>query len=119
MWNALSQSDDIPTAIAASGALAILSQDPEICEKMVEFIGVDNLLELIADQEHPALQHRAGEALKNMVQATDRAAVFVAEKKGIIHLLQCIANSKSKEAKECCSAVVEKLSELQLINLDD
>jgi hypothetical protein len=119
MWNALTRSDDLPTAVAASGALAILSQDAEVCEKMLDYIGVDALLELVADQDHPELQHRAGEALKNLVEALDRAAVFIAEKKGIIQLLQCMAHSKSREAKECAKVVVEKLSELQLINMDE
>ena len=118
MLNALSRSDDFPTAKAASGALAILSADPEICDKMMEKISVDNFLELTHDSENPELQHRGAEALKNLINSNKETAKLVAEKGGLLAILNCIKTSKSKPAKEAAEEAYETLKSLNLGTFD-
>ncbi|CAG8483514.1 11619_t:CDS:1 [Paraglomus brasilianum] len=78
---ALSDVDDFETRRAASGALAILSTSPDVCQMIADRPrGVDVVLDLLND-ESPELMHRAAEIFKNM--ATLEGAVEKMVRKGV------------------------------------
>jgi len=63
---ALSDVDDFETRRAASGALAILSTSPDVCQMIADRPrGIDVVLDLLKD-ESSELMHRAAEIFRNM-----------------------------------------------------
>eukprot|EP00742_Colponemidia_sp_Colp-10_P010852 GILJ01011969.1.p1 GENE.GILJ01011969.1~~GILJ01011969.1.p1 ORF type:complete len:554 (+),score=88.39 GILJ01011969.1:338-1999(+) len=69
---AMSQSEDLATANAAAGALAMLTQIPEISSIIVEESGVDAILNALESSDN-GLQHRALVCLQNLVQEPKHA----------------------------------------------
>jgi len=113
IWGALCSSEDIPTAKASSGALATLSSDPEICQKIFEEVHLENLITLLGEED-PDLQHRAAAIIKNIVEDPKRAQV-VASKEGIVGLMHVMTKSTSLLAKQSATEALEALSKLNLV----
>lgn len=72
IWGALSGSEDINTVIASTGALAILSSDPKICENMLVYLdntnnGVVAILQDTFNNSDARVQHRTIEIIKNLL----------------------------------------------------
>ncbi|KAJ3154137.1 hypothetical protein HK101_001679 [Irineochytrium annulatum] len=67
MMIALCDVEDFETRRAASGALAILSSHPNTCKVLVnDSRGLEILMGILKDEDHPEVMHRAVETLKNI-----------------------------------------------------
>ncbi|CAG8464345.1 8833_t:CDS:2 [Diversispora eburnea] len=108
---ALSESEDFATKRAASGALAILSIDPESCQSIMKrSYGIDVLKALLIDQSEE-LQHRSLEIIKNMTKVDNNKEIVEALIKNKIH------EELAKFIKKCkiqslVSLAVEALKEI-------
>lgn len=116
IWAGLSGADDLKTALASSGALAILSSDPEICKVIYSIVGVDPFLQLIAENDGD-LQHRGAEVLKNFIFADKKIAEAIVEKGGVISLMKLLAEPLNKNAQQIASEALNELKKMNLIKV--
>jgi hypothetical protein len=113
IWTALSGSDDIPTAKASSGALAMLSGDEEIAQEIFKVVGVEPFFHLL-NSEDGDIQHRGAAIVKNMVLQKNIAEAFV-EKGGVLELMKVLGTSPNQPAQEAASAALDQLKDFNLI----
>lgn len=113
IWAGLSGSDDLETALASSGALAILSGDPDVCKVMIKILGVDPFLQLIKE-ENADLQYRGAEILKNCIELGKTYAEMIVSKGGVILLINVLAHS-NENAQQAASKALDDLKEMNLI----
>lgn len=92
---ALCSSSDIDTQRAASGTIAILSAiSPDVCRSLAHVDrAMTHICDLVRDKDHPDLQHRGAEVLKNCLLAGGDARSAV-EKAGGVDLLRSLATRR-------------------------
>lgn len=115
IWGGLSGSDDLPTKLAASGALAMISMDAEACQSIVDILEIELFL-LLANEDNGDVQHRATEVLKNIINLGRDAAQKVASKGGVLVLSKVLQTTKNPQAKENTNEALDKLTELKLLD---
>ncbi|KAI8066848.1 armadillo-type protein, partial [Gongronella butleri] len=80
LWLLLSDHDDMPTRRAASGTLAILSQDPDVAKMICEVDrAYERLAHLVAD-DSPEVQHRVIEIIRQIINHNIQGAMD-----GLVH----------------------------------
>lgn len=97
IFAAFAASDDRPTAVAASGALAMLSGDEEVLQNMITKIDPETFLSL-ALVEDPELNHRAMVVLKHSVDLKDKAYLQLLTDKGAGLVFAKVASSSGNPA---------------------
>ena len=92
IFAAFATADDRPTAIAASGALAMLSGDEEVCRHMITILNAETFLSL-ALTDDPELNHRAMVVLNNCVELKDESYLQLLKDKKAALVFAKVANS--------------------------
>jgi hypothetical protein len=100
-------SEDKPSQIAASGALAMLCQYDEVAARLAQHENFSNVLQLMAETDDPALQHRVASILSSVVEA-DGAPTGIREKcKSCIHEKRRSTGFSSQQADAIAKALLE------------
>jgi hypothetical protein len=140
IFAALTTSDDEKTAVAASGALAMLSGDGIICARILDICGLQPFIELVGgdiapdegDDDEPEsgdanaggdkppyttgdLQHRGAEVLKNCIRLGRPEAKRVMDADAVPALIKCLARPLSAGAAEACSVALKMLQKWDLL----
>ncbi|CAI9720409.1 protein unc-45 homolog B-like [Octopus vulgaris] len=109
--------EDQATALAASGALAILSSSVKICQKIVQVKNwLDHMLAL-AVNENIQIQHRGIYIITNMIRAEKDIAANIIESQ-ILEVLMAVSKFEDSEKtmiRECAEAALLKAAEYELI----
>ncbi|CAJ0630597.1 14130_t:CDS:2 [Entrophospora sp. SA101] len=114
---ALSDVDDFETRRAASGCLAILSTDQNVCKMILERPrGLLTLKDLL-DEQSVELQHRSVECLKNIASTNNKEMVEKLVESGIHKkLIELVKRNKEQVVTATC---VETLKEISKHLFDD
>ena len=114
--------EDVNLVRAASGALAILSQDREICSKIVACSEQwFNIISQLMACELPDIQHRGVYIVFNLMSADKDIAQRLVEST-MLELLMAIAiieEPERQKAKECAEGALDKAVEWGLIKPRD
>ncbi|CAG8669909.1 armadillo-type protein [Gigaspora rosea] len=106
---ALSDVEDFETRRAASGALAILSTSPDVCNMIVDRPrGIEILKDLISE-ESVEMQHRSVECFKNISKVSKEMSQRLVEAKVHENLTSLIKNCKTEPV---VATAVEALQEI-------
>ncbi|RIA80273.1 armadillo-type protein [Glomus cerebriforme] len=104
---ALSDVDDFETRRAASGALAILSTNPNVCKMILDRPKGIQILKDLFNENSPEIQHRAIECFKNIANIDkDKAELLV---KADLHkrMLELIKESKVESVVVTCAETLK------------
>lgn len=109
--------EDKPTAKAAAGALAILSNSLKVCQKIITVNDWVDLLLSLAVNECLEMQHRGIFIVMNMVAVDKDIAAKIVEGQllEVLIALSRFDESEKKTIKECAEAALQKLTEYELI----
>ncbi|KAJ1921576.1 SWI5-dependent HO expression protein 4 [Mycoemilia scoparia] len=114
LFVALSDCEDIPTKIAASGALGVLSSDSRVCRFLA--LSHPTAMTIITDlgedeSNDGALQHRAVAILANMLQSGDNEIVAKIKSNDKVQqvLKNLSTNSKFGHIKDLAKSAMEAL----------
>eukprot|EP00056_Hartaetosiga_gracilis_P005802 m.89143 g.89143 ORF g.89143 m.89143 type:complete len:1024 (+) comp12287_c0_seq2:79-3150(+) len=110
LFSGVEQEDfDLPTCMAASGGLALLSQSKDVCERIVEENqGLQILKELLVCGE-PGLQHRGLHIVRNMVEAGKDIAEKFTEKEMLVILTALFVTSTNDTVKQYTENILQQL----------
>ncbi|CAG8500156.1 4674_t:CDS:2 [Funneliformis caledonium] len=114
---ALSDVDDFETRRAASGALAILSTDPNVCKMILDRPNGIQILKDLFNENSPEIQHRAIECFKNIVSSDkDKAELLV---KAEVHkrMLELVKESKVESVVVTCAETLKILANYGLLKI--
>ncbi|CAI2169050.1 12045_t:CDS:2 [Funneliformis geosporum] len=114
---ALSDVEDFETRRAASGALAILSTDPNVCTMILDRPKGIQILKDLFNENSPEIQHRAIECFKNIAGSDkDKAELLV---KAEVHkrMLELVKESKVESVVVTCAEALKILSNYGLLNI--
>ncbi|CAG8462151.1 7296_t:CDS:2 [Funneliformis mosseae] len=114
---ALSDVDDFETRRAASGALAILSTDPNVCKMILDRPNGIQILKDLFNENSPEIQHRAIECFKNIVSSDkDKAELLV---KAEVHkrMLELVKESKVESVVVTCAETLKILANYDLLKI--
>ncbi|KAL1919420.1 uncharacterized protein VTP21DRAFT_2113 [Calcarisporiella thermophila] len=100
---ALSDVEDFETRRAASGALAILSNAPEVCKLIADNKRGFEVLSALVEEESPEAQHRGAECLKNMASCDNKEIAEKMVKAGIVEKLAQLARKSRVEPIVRCA----------------
>lgn len=112
-----SADEDVPTAKAAAGALAILSSSLIVCQKIVTVNSWVDLLLALTVNESLEMQHRGIYILMNMIGADKEIAAKIVEGQ-LLEVMMAVSRFEDPEKKtiqECAEAALQKLTEYELI----
>jgi hypothetical protein len=79
LWTLFSGEEDERLAIAASGGLCLLSQDPKICEQIMAVKSVMEILKELVTSASEELQFRGVYIVANLVESSKETAVQIME----------------------------------------
>ena len=79
LWTLFSGEEDERLAIAASGGLCLLSQDPKICEQIMAVKSVMDILKELVTSASEELQFRGVYIVANLVESSKETAVKIME----------------------------------------
>ncbi|CAH1758267.1 10349_t:CDS:1 [Entrophospora sp. SA101] len=108
---ALSDVDDFETRRAASGCLAILSTDQNVCKMILERPrGLLTLKDLL-DEQSVELQHRSVECLKNIASTNNKEMVEKLVESGIHKkLIELVKRNKEQVVTATCVETLKEIS---------
>ncbi|CAB5150622.1 ARM repeat-containing protein [Rhizophagus irregularis] len=104
---AFSDTDDFETRRAASGALAILSTNPNVCKMILDRPKGIQILKDLLNENSPEIQHRAIECLKNIASIDkDKAELLV---KADLHkrMLELVEEGKVESVVVTCAETLK------------
>jgi hypothetical protein len=104
---ALSDVDDFETRRAASGALAILSTNPNVCKMILDRPKGIQILKDLLNENSPEIQHRAIECFKNIASIDkDKAELLV---KADLHkrMLELVKEGKVESVVVTCAETLK------------
>nr|CAG8473048.1 9728_t:CDS:2 [Entrophospora candida] len=108
---ALSDVDDFETRRAASGCLAILSTDQNVCKMILERPrGLLTLKDLL-DEQSVELQHRSVECLKNIASTNNKEMVEKLVESGVHKkLIELVKGNKEQVVTATCVETLKEIS---------
>eukprot|EP00118_Oscarella_pearsei_P009978 m.59015 g.59015 ORF g.59015 m.59015 type:complete len:918 (+) comp34855_c0_seq13:42-2795(+) len=109
--------DDFELARAASGAIAMLSMNEKICEKMMAVKSCVEIMQQLMCSEKAELQHRGAYIMANLISASKEIAGKIIADKGL-ELLMAVSKQPEgmcEKAKEEADRALNKLTEWDLI----
>ncbi|KAI8764635.1 protein unc-45 B, partial [Biomphalaria glabrata] len=93
---------------AATGALAVLSERPSICKKIVQVPAWLDIFQVHAVSEMPDIQHRVLHCLLNIMSADKELASIVVQSP-MLEILMAVAKQKDPQAEKATEAAKEAL----------
>ena len=116
---ALCQSDDLQTALAAAGGLAMITNvSKKCCEKVFESQVWTQTLIMLCSNENPEVQHRGVFLVYNLVHASKEIAERIANTEAldvIFALCRPEVDNIPASVKELCSNIVEQMQTYGLV----
>ncbi|CAH1772776.1 unnamed protein product [Owenia fusiformis] len=113
--------DDMKLAKAASGALAMLSREKVICEKILQVKSWCEIFQVVCANEDADIQHRGLYTIMNVFEHSKELALKVVESSmfEVVLAITCLQEPERAQAKECAEACLEKAVEYELVKRTD
>jgi len=106
IFAAFSLSEDMPTQVAVTGALAMLAAYEEIVARIAKLENYGNLLDLIAEAKNGDIEHRVASILCSICAAPDVSTEVVRSTKDVLRKRLVkghgLASSEAKELIQAC-----------------
>ncbi|XP_064596944.1 protein unc-45 homolog B-like [Liolophura sinensis] len=111
------EAEDLKLVRAAAGALAVLSKEPEICQKIVQVQSWLEMLQGLVVNEQTDIQHRGCHLLMNMMDSGEDVAKKIVET-NLLEIMMALSKSDGPEKKpiqQCVNSALETAVNLKLI----
>ncbi|KJE92716.1 hypothetical protein CAOG_08729 [Capsaspora owczarzaki ATCC 30864] len=118
LWVLFSGSEDVGLSRAASGGLAMLSDDAGVCKRIAEDKNGFEILKELAISKETDLQMRAFHILRNMINSSKAISeTFIDKEQGLDIVWAVDGTTKSPVIKKLAGEIVQQLMKYELIDV--
>jgi len=116
LWTLFSGEEDVQLARAASGGLAQLTCDPELCGKVMEVKSAPEILKELLLSENEELRNRGTYIVANMMEASEEIASSIVSSEFLEILMALLQDSKTpRTIKDNTARALDKAIQFGLI----